>query len=88
MSTYIRMAAMAPVTTKVATVTPIILPARLRLFILATALEMDANTKGTTMQNIMLMNTVPKGLRTEASGQNQPTMHPRTMDASMTPRKA
>ena len=85
-------AAIAPVTTKVPTVTPMILPARLRLCILATALEMDANTRGTTMQNIMLMNTVPRGLITVApaetvlpsasstTGHIQPTMAPRIME--------
>ena len=94
-------AAMAPVTTKVATVTPMIFPARWRLSMLATALEMEANTMGTTMQNIILMNTVPRGLRTVApvpeitppspstdAGNSQPAMHPRTMAASITARKA
>ena len=84
-------AAMAPVTTKVPTVTPMILPARLRLSMLATAPAMEANTRGTTMQNIMLMNTVPRGFSTVAplltvlpsasstTGQNQPTRAPSTM---------
>ena len=80
-------AAIAPVTTNVAIVVPIILPARLRLFILATAPEMDANTSGTTMQNIMLINTVPAGLMTAAAfGQTQPNSAPRIMAASMMPR--
>lgn len=39
-----------------------ILPARFRLRTLATELEMEANTSGTTTQNIILMNTVPAGL--------------------------
>ena len=82
-------AATAPVTTKVPTVTPMIRPARLRLSILATALEMEANTMGTTMQNIMLMNTVPRGLRTVApalssvAGQIRPAAAPRTMAPSI-----
>ena len=93
-------AAIPPVTTKVATVTPIIFPARFRLSMFATALEMDANTIGTTTQNIILMNTVPKGLRTVApvpeitppsastvAGKSQPAAQPRIMAASMTPRK-
>ena len=80
-STNMITAAIAPVTTKVPTVTPMILPARLRLCILATALEMDANTRGTTMQNIMLMNTVPRKLiLLPKAGQIQPTMAPRIMD--------
>ena len=33
-----------------------------RLRTLATELEMEANTSGTTTQNIILMNTVPAGL--------------------------
>ena len=88
--TYMITAAMAPVTTKVPTVTPMIFPARFRLSILATALEMEANTMGTTMQNIMLIKTVPRGLRTVApalvsvAGQIRPAMAPRTMAPSMT----
>ncbi len=90
-------AAMAPVTTNVPTVTPMILPARFRLCILATALEIEANTMGTTMQNIRLINTVPRGFRTVApawttlpsasftTGKNQPTRAPTIMDASMIP---
>ncbi|MPM85021.1 hypothetical protein SDC9_132098 [bioreactor metagenome] len=54
-STIMMTAAMAPVITKAAMVVPIILPARLALFMLATAPEMDANTMGTTMQNIRLI---------------------------------
>ena len=100
-SAYMITAAMAPVTTKVPTVTPIIFPARFRLSILATALEMEANTMGTTTQNIMLMNTVPKGLSTvapvpeitlppssTAAGNTQPTMAPSTMAPIMTARNA
>ena len=89
MSTYMMAAAMAPVTTKVPKVTPMILPARLRLPILATAPAMDAKTMGTTMQNIMLMNTVPKGSSTLApelssvAGNRAPTTQPATMATSM-----
>ena len=77
-----------------------ILPARLRLSMLATALEMEAKTMGTTTQNIILMNRVPMGFRTvapvpemmlppssTAAGHSQPTMQPSTMAASMIPRK-
>jgi len=87
-------AAMAPVITKVATVVPMILPARLRLSILATAPAMDANTMGTTMQNIILMNTVPRGFRMVApalssvTGKIQPTIAPRIMEPSIMPRNA
>ena len=100
-STYIMTAAMAPVTTKVPTVTPMIFPARFRLSMFATALEMEAKTMGTTTQNIRLMNTVPRGLRTVApvpdmtlpspstwAGQTQPRMAPRIMAPSMTAKKA
>lgn len=80
---------MAPVITKVATVVPMILPARLRLRMLATDPAMEANTRGTTTQNIMLMNTVPRGLMTvipalsSVAGQSQPAMQPSTMAPSM-----
>ena len=81
-------AAMAPVMTKVATVVPMILPARFMLFMLAMEPAMDTNTSGTTTQNIMLMNTVPKGFRTPAAvGASQPTMAPSTIAPSMMPRK-
>ena len=86
-------------TTKVATVTPMIRPARFRLSMLATALEMEAKTMGTTTQNIILMNNVPMGLRTvapvpemtlppssTAAGKIHPTIQPRTMAASIMPR--
>ena len=53
---------MAAVTRNVAMVTPMILPARLTLFILAMAEAMEQNTIGTTTQNIMLMNSVPRNL--------------------------
>ena len=44
------------------TVVPMILPARSGTRTLATELEMEANTSGTTTQNIILMNTVLTGL--------------------------
>ena len=59
-------AAMAPVTTKVRMVVPMIFPARLRLFMVAMDPEIEANTMGTTMQNIILIKRVPRGLRTVA----------------------
>ena len=65
-STIMMTAAMAPVTTKVKMVLPMILPARLRLFIVAMDPEIEENTMGTTMQNIMFRNSVPRGLRTVA----------------------
>ena len=77
-------AAMAPVMTKVATVVPMILPARFMLFMLAMEPAMDTNTRGTTTQNIMLMNTVPRGFTTGAS---QPTSAPMIIAPSMMPRK-
>ena len=84
MMTNMITAAMAPVTTKVITVVPMILPARLRLRTLATELAMDANTSGTTTQNIMLMNTVPRGaMRVPKLGATKPTMQPATMEPSM-----
>ena len=100
MMTIMMTAAMAPVMMKVSTVVPMILPARLRLFMVATDPAMDENTMGTTMQNIMFRNSVPKGSRTVApalmtsslasrtSGKIQPTMEPRIMDPSMTARNA
>ena len=50
--TYMMTAAIAAVTRKVAMVTPMILPARLALCILAIDDEMEQNTVGTAMQNI------------------------------------
>ena len=61
--------AMIVVTMKVRTVVPISLPARLALFMLAMAEEMEKKTIGTTTQNIMLMNSVPSGSSTEAPSQ-------------------
>ena len=81
-------AAIAPVTTKIATVVPMILPARALLLMPATELEMEANTKGTTTQNIMLINTVPNGLIfIPNSGANQPVTIPAIIAPSIIARK-
>ena len=66
MMTIMITAAMAPVTMKVRMVEPMILPARLRLRMVATDPPMDENTMGTTMQNIMFRNRVPRGFSTVA----------------------
>ena len=87
-STNISTAAMAPVMTKVPTVTPMILPARWRLSILATEPAMEAKTRGTTTQNIMLINTVPrKAMLCPHLGLNQPSKAPATMQLSRIARK-
>ena len=87
-STNMITAAMAPVTTNTATVVPMILPARCRLSILAMDPAMDTNTRGTTTQNIMLMNTVPRGLMALArSGKNHPATQPKAMAPSIIARK-
>ena len=100
MMTIMITAAMAPVMMKVRMVEPMILPARLRLRMVATDPPMDENTMGTTMQNIMFRNRVPRGLSTVAPasmttslasltwGHIQPTTAPRIMDPSMTARNA
>ena len=91
---YMMTPAIAAVTRNVAMVTPMILPARLTLFILAMADAMEQNTIGTTTQNIMLMNTVPRGFSTVApalssvTGKIQPTMAPRIMEPSIMARNA
>ena len=74
---------MAAVHRKVTTVVPMTLPAFLAETMLATALEMEKNTIGTTTQNIMLMNTVPRGSRAVAPGHSQPVMAPATMPRTM-----
>ena len=87
-NTNIINAAMAPVITKVRTVVPMIFPALLRLFILATELDIEANTKGTTTQNIMFINTVPKGFSFgPKSGANHPTSPPAIIAPSIIARK-
>ena len=86
--TNIITAATAPVTTKVPTVVPIIFPARPLLLIPAIELEIEANTKGTTTQNIMLMKIVPSGLiAIPNDGANQPTIQPRIIAPSIIARK-
>ena len=45
------------------------------------------NIARTTMQNIMLMNTVPSGSRQTAPGQPALTAQPTTMQASIAARK-
>lgn len=75
---------MAAVTRNVAMVTPMILPARLTLFMLAMAEAMEQNTIGTTTQNIMLMNSVPKNsILPPKAGANAPTRQPATMPVSI-----
>ena len=90
---------MAAVTMNVAIVTPMILPARFALCILAMADEIEQNTVGTAMQNIRFRNTVPSGSRTVApgtrispaaslvAGQMAPTMQPATIPVSIRIRK-
>ena len=81
---YISTPAMAAVTRKVATVTPMILPARLTLFILAMAELMEQNTMGTTTQNIMLINTVPRNsIFLPKDGAKAPTRQPAIMPVSI-----
>ena len=98
-TTYMMMAAMPAVTMKVLTVTPMILPAFFMESMLAMAEAMEQNTMGTTMQNIRLMNTVPRGSRIRAPGSRMlpsasltagkmaPTIQPATIPASMKIRK-
>ena len=87
-NTNMMTAAMAPVITKVTMVVPMILPARWRLSILATEPAMEAKTSGTTTQNIILINTVPrKAMLCPQSGLNQPNRAPATMQLSRIARK-
>ena len=93
--TYMMTAAMAAVVRKVAMVTPMILPARFALCMLAMEEEMEQNTVGTAMQNIRFRKTVPSGSRTVApltitspdasltAGQIAPTTQPATMPVSI-----
>ena len=54
------------------------------LFILAMAEAMEQNTIGTTTQNIILMNSVPKNtILLPKLGANAPTRQPATMPASI-----
>ena len=81
--TYMMTEAMMVVHIKVSTVVPISRPARRALFMLAMDEEMEKNTMGTTTQNIMLMNSVPRGSSAPAPGQAKPTTMPRTMPRIM-----
>ena len=86
---------MAAVVRKVAMVTPMILPARFALCMLAMEEEMEQNTVGTAMQNIRFRKTVPSGSRIVApltmispsasltAGQIAPTTQPATMPVSI-----
>ena len=86
-SANIIIAAMVPVATNTVTVMPNIRPARRIFPMLATDTATEANTSGTTTQNIMLMNTVPRGLTaTAAPGAIQPRTHPSNMLSSITPK--
>ena len=80
---YITIAAMAAVEKNVPTVMPMMRPARFAELIFAIAEAMEQNTIGTTTQNIMLMNSVPKGSRAVAPGQTAPTTQPATMPSSI-----
>ena len=81
---YISTPAMAAVARNVTTVTPMILPARFTLFMLAMAEAMEQNTIGTTTQNIILMNSVPRNLiLPPKAGANAPTRQPATMPMSI-----
>ena len=80
---YISSEAISAVTVNVVMVMPMTLPARPAEPILAIAEAMDTKTIGTTMQNIILMNRSPSGLRPLASGQQSPTAVPDTMPISM-----
>ena len=93
--TYMMTAAMAAGVRKVAMVTPMILPARFALCMLAMEEEMEQKTVGTAMQNIRFRKTVPSGSRTVApltmispsasltAGQIAPTTQPATMPVSI-----
>ena len=83
---YMMTAAMPAVQRKVSTVVPMTLPAFLALVMLATALEIEKNTIGTTTQNIMLMKMVPSGSRQVAPGHTAPTIAPATMPRTIVSR--
>ena len=85
---YISTPAIAAVDKKVTIVLPINLPARFTFFMLAMADEMEKNTMGTTTQNIMFTNNVPRNARLPAkSGRSAPTIQPRTMPESISKMK-
>ena len=77
---YMMIAAIAAVHRNVIMVVPITLPALEMDFMLAIAEAMEANTIGTTTQNMELMNRVPNGSRTVAPGHTRPVMVPATID--------
>ena len=69
-------------------VTPMILLRRFTLFILAMAEAMEQNTIGTTTQNIILMNSVPKNsILLPKLGANAPTRQPATTAGKHTQNK-
>ena len=81
---YMKTAAMAAVTRKVPTVTPMSLPARFAPEALAIAEDIEKNTRGTTIQNMRLMNTVPRGSSlVPSSGASAPIRQPQTMPNSI-----
>ena len=82
-TTNISAEASNPVNKNTATDTPTILPALRRSPILATAPAMEANTIGTTMQNIKLINTVPSGFNLVAPGHTAPVIQPAATARSM-----
>ena len=83
---YMIIAATAAVQKKVTIVTPMTLPAFFALTMLATALEIEKNTIGTTTQNIMLMKMVPSGSRQVAPGHTAPVIAPATMPSTIVSR--
>ena len=84
MTMYMNTAAIAAVTRKVPTVTPMSLPARLAPAAFAMAEDIEKNTSGTTMQNMRFINTVPSGSSlVPSSGANAPIRQPQTMPSSI-----
>ena len=74
------MAAKAPVSTKLIMVTIMIFPALFRLLVPATAPAIEAKTIGTTIQNIIRMNKVPRNaIEWEKPGASAPVIAPDTM---------
>ena len=77
-------AASSPVTTKTPSVAPRMRPALRRERVLAMLPASEQNTSGTTRQNIMLMNSVPRNsILPPNFGANAPTRQPATMPVSM-----
>ena len=72
---------MAPVTAKISTMEPMTLPRRFMEDMLATALQMVVNTRGTTTMNMALRKMSPRGLKIRASlPMWAPRMQPRAME--------